>query len=223
MSTLGAAVLLVAAVSAGAGVALLWWPWRLSFQLEGRGEPSGAWALVGGASLGPVSVTAVAAAGVVPQLQLYCWNRRLVQRSLTALRARRGAPGVPAPLLPRLRRLGARLRRHVDVGELLWFLAGERRRVRLESGVLELDFSFRDVALTGKLLGAVQLLDGVLPATLRVTARPRWEFEDRAAGGLRGVLAFWPGLLLVETLWWVLRYARLRPRAKEVQGDGSTR
>jgi hypothetical protein len=199
---IGAGVLLVVLA-----VYFVFWPFRLALELQALGDPGGDWLVAGGAELGPFALTGAAARGVAPRVQVHVFGRRLLTRELRADPERRPERR-PEPR--RARRFLLDRLSDLDPIETARFLVGERRRFRVEDAELSLDFSFRDVALTGKCLGACYALDGLFSPSLRVLATPSWESEDRASGKLRGTVALWPWLALFDLMLFVLRYARRR-------------
>ncbi|MCA9627200.1 MAG: hypothetical protein KC766_06025, partial [Myxococcales bacterium] len=102
--------------------------------------------------------------------------------------------------------------RWFDPEALVAFALAERRRVRLELAQAHVQFSFADVATTGKLMAALHVLAGVLPPPLLITQDVSWESEDRAALDLSLQARVWPLLLVLDTLWFGIRNVKLRRR-----------
>ncbi|MBI4699895.1 MAG: hypothetical protein HY744_01805 [Deltaproteobacteria bacterium] len=200
-------------------VALVCAPLRLRLTLQGRGDPDGHWAVGAGAQLGPLSVSAVAARGARPgvRVPLRRWTlwpsgrsgRPGPRRSRWRWRRSRRKPPQERPgLAARYRALA----RRIDPGALAVFLAGEHRRLRLESLVAELEYSFADIALTGKMCGALYALGGVLPARFAIRHVPGWESIDRARAEISGTIKLWPGLFVLDALVFAVKNVRLRSR-----------
>ncbi len=197
-------------------VLLVLLPIRLHLSIQGRGEPNGAWALAGGAQLGPALASGVAARGIAPRVELRVFGRALwprrpkperheeVDDSSALERAERG--------IQRAERGVRRLSRWLDPLDLLLFLTRERRRIRVERLFVDLDYSFEDIIVTGKLLGAIYALSGVLPSVVEIRQRPSWDLEDRFSVAGDGEIRIFPGLIVVDTLWFVIRNLRLRSR-----------
>jgi len=82
----------------------------------------------------------------------------------------------------------SRFTRWLDPEETLAFVLAERRRVEVERLAAHLAYSFADIATTGKLMGAVYALSGVIPPPARLTQEVSWEAVDRANGHFRATL-----------------------------------
>jgi len=191
-------------------------PVRLRVRLQGQGEPNGVWALAGGAELGPVALSGLAAHGMGPSVQLYAFGKRIWQRALGGAADDHEAAAAKPSNTQALRKARARmnagyerLRRWFDPLDLLLFVTTERKRVLFGFIEIDLHYSFEDVALTGKIMGLVFVLSGALPA-VTVRQNVSWESIDRARAALTGEIKVWPGLLLVDTLCFVLRNVRRR-------------
>jgi len=214
--------LIAALVLVAAALVLLALPIRVRLRLQGKGEPNGFWALAGGAQVGPAAASGVAAQGVEPLAQLHVFGRKLWEKKLLELLARdpdededekrslrqRGEQAI-SKLSDRYRALERRL----DPVELLFFVVRERRRIRIETLVIELEYSFVDIALTGKLLGAIYAFSAVLPDPVVVRQTPSWESVDRVSFAGSGCIKVWPGLLLVDSAWFLIRNVRVRRRS----------
>lgn len=210
-------VLIVALVAALVGVGLLLLPLRVRFSLQARGEPNGFWALAGGAQLGPVAASGIAAKGVPAELAVHVFGKRLWRKRLAELGARpeqaEQAEAEPERR-PGLAERYRKLERWLDPVDLFFFLVSERRRIRLEPTVVDLEYGFADIALTGKLLGAIYAITPLLPAPLLVRQAPSWESLDRASLAGSGSIRFWPGLLIVDAAWYLIRNAKIRRRER---------
>lgn len=209
--------LALAALALVVSCVLVLLPIRLQLSVQGRGEPGGAWAVAGGAQIGPALASGVAARGVTPRYEVRVFGRTLLPRAkkeddeaerdeaeeeTDALeRAREG--------LERAKDGYRRFERWLDPGDLLVFLVQERRRIQVESLDLDLDYSFRDIVTTGKLLGAIYALAGAMPPVVSIRQRASWEAEDRFELVGAGKIRIFPGLIVVDTLWFVIRNLRL--------------
>jgi hypothetical protein len=203
------AVVLVLSFAVGA----LFVPIRLRLRFQGRGDPSGTWALAGAAQVGPVIASAVAARGVTPTLRVHAFGRSLYERTLPQLLEKKERPDEEEPeaLATRLDRLLARLgrvHRRLPAENVLAFLVYERRRIRIELVELDLDYSFADVATTGKLLGAIYAVSALLPPQVIIRQNPSWEFEDRGEIAASSVIVVWPGLVFVDSVRFLVRNGR---------------
>ena len=189
-------------------VALVFLPLRLGLSLRARGDPSGAWAAAGGGQIGPLALSGVAAQGVSPRVSAHVFGKKLWERDLAAL----GEKKTPRETAESAKRSYDKLERWFDPLELVLFLVQERRRIRIEIFEVDVTYSFQDIALTGKTLAALYVLGGTLPAPIVIRPKPSWEAEDRADLALSGKIRVWPGLVLVDTTWFVLRRVKLRRR-----------
>ncbi len=191
-------------------------PAKLVVSAQGRGDPSGAWALAAGAQLGPFVASGVGARGVTPRIELRLFGRKLWGEELGQGEEREARP------LDRTRKRYAGIERWFDVDTLGLWLLDERRRVRIEQMVLDLRYSFQDVALTGKMLGAVYVLSGLLPPPIELRQEVSWESVDRASAALDARIKLRPGLILVDSAWFVLRNVKLRKRSRNPHGEAET-
>jgi hypothetical protein len=186
---------------------------RLQLNGQARGDPSGAWAVAGGGQLGPVIASGLAGRGLPGRIEVRIFGKLFWKKALD----QPDEPSEPDP--ERLERTRKRvtggyalLERWFDPLDLLIFLVGEKRRIRFEHLEIELAYSFEDPLVTGKLMGAVHMLNGVLPSQIVVRQDVSWEFVDRARIALDGRIRLWPGLLLVDTAAFVVRRVKLRKR-----------
>ncbi len=95
-------------------------------------------------------------------------------------------------------------------------MLGERRHFRVRRLELDLDYGFRDPVLTGKLVGALSVLSGVLPPPFVIRQRPRWDFEDGWEAALDARAVGRPLLVLLGLGIYVLRAVWLRPRRPKI-------
>ncbi len=179
-------------------------PIDIAVSLQARGEPEGDFAVAGGGKVGPFAATFVVARGVPLTTELRVLGRSFAPRAFGSKRKRQ------TEQKPERRR---RTRpRWVDPFDLFWFLFEERRRITLRWLDVALDYSFENLMLTGELLASVSVLTGLLPARVHLRHTPRWELEDRAALVADGRFRLWPGLLLVDTLRFVMQSRMLSSR-----------
>jgi len=197
-------------------LAALLLPLRFELSSEARAEPDGQWAAAAGVALGPVALSAVGARGVSPSLHVFLWGKRRLSRDLFT-EEESGDEGAPEPETPKpgSARRGGWLARRFDPVDGLAFVLGERKRLRWQLDV-DLSYSFRDVALTGKVLGGVYLLVPLLPSGIRLRQTPSWDSVDRAALQAAGTLRIFAGLVLCDLIWYMLKRS-LAPRRKPLR------
>lgn len=165
------------------------------FHTQGRAAPDGSWAVAGAVEIGPAVISFVQASQTpaVVTLKLFGLKRRW------GVGQRLGQPSKPW-LTRRLKQANG----------LDWslFLAKEKQRFRLQNLALELEYGFADVALTGKIAGAMYALSGVLPAPVQLVHRPCWRAEDRAEFEGGGAV----DVFLLAILWDVAKFVLTRGR-----------
>lgn len=218
---------IVAALIVALGLVAFFVPVQLSSNWQARAEPSGTWALALGFAVGPLAVTALAATGVAPFLTVHVFGKQVarvpVARWLRALGAREPKPEPsvdPEPETERpskLARAARRFLQRLDPVDVLLEWWEKERTFEVRSLVIDLDYSFHDVALTGRILAALYVLSGVLPERCVINQTPGWDAEDRVAFAADGKFAIWPGRLLVYVVQFVLKHrARVEPSALTV-------
>lgn len=193
---------------------------RVSFDVRALGRADASWVVAFGVETGPFQLAGVLARQSPARLDLRLFGRRLSLHRRARARTKKPRARAPASGKPR-RRLPA----WIDPVDAALFLLEERRHVQIEQLDLELDYGFRDVALTGKLAGALYVLAGVLPPSVTLRHNPSWEGTETWQAHAEGRVALWPGLVLVEVLWYMIR-ARLRhrpasPAAEPVRGTAA--
>lgn len=206
-------------------ICALFVPMRMRMRLQGRGDPSGAWALASAFQVGPLIASSVGARGVEPRLEVRVFGRAVYRRTLGELLSKKEPePGddEPVPLATRVDRTidrVSRAHRRLPAENVLGFLIRERRRVRIEILEVDLDYSFADVVTTGKLLGAIYAVSALFPPQIVIRQHPSWEFEDRGQIAVSGTIVLWPGLVFVDSLLFLVRngktllFARRAPEA----------
>jgi hypothetical protein len=207
----------------------------LSCSAQGKAEPSGAWAVACGLGCGPFALSAIAAHGVKPcltchvfgkqlaRLPLSRWLRPRRQRRASAEAATNSEPEAALePRLSRFERGVAGLFRSLDPLETLLEWSQRERSFQVRSLSVEVNYSFRDVALTGRILAGLCMLSAVMPGVCQLRQTPSWESEDRASLGVDGSFKIWPGRLALDVAGFVLnqrskarRSAALAKRAAE--------
>jgi hypothetical protein len=191
-------------------------PMSFSSNLQCRAEPSGTWALALGFGFGPFALTAIAATGVKPFVTCHVFGKQLLRlpvsrwlRSAPRKAKAQAQPSEEAAAAPvnfsRIERSVARFFRALDPIDtvLTWW---EKERVfEVRSLVLDAEYSFSDVALTGQILAGTYMLSGVLPERFVINQTPIWETEDRVVLAVDGQFRIWPGRLLVDLAGFVLK------------------
>jgi len=193
-------------------------PISLSSNLQARAEPSGSWVLALGIGLGPFAFSAIAARGVKPFLSCHLFGKQLVRFSLSRWRREpedKNEPERPAKGGERSRvdRAITGFFRNLDPLDtiLAWW---EKESVfRVQSLQLNVEYSFRDVALTGRILAGLCVLSGVLPERYVINQTPVWASEDRLALVADGRFRIWPVRLVVDVLGFVLKQTAVARRS----------
>lgn len=198
------------------GLVAFWVPMSFSSNLQGKAEPSGSWALALGLGFGPLALTAIAATQVTPFVTCHVFGKQLLRVPLSRWLPRASNPPKSSETTPtsspaklsRAERSVASFFRGLDPVDtvLTWW---EKERVfEVRSLVVDAEYSFRDVALTGQILAGMYMLSGVLPERYVIQQTPIWEIEDRVSLSVDGRFRIWPGRLLVGILQFVLEQRR---------------
>jgi len=203
-------------------------PISISSNLQLRAEPSGSWALALGIGIGPLAFSGIAAHGVKPFFACHLFGKQLARVPLARfLRGSSPKERSPAEVEPGLNAKSAHVSRverwlvhsfrNLDPVEtvLSWW---EKERVfEVETLVVDVEYSFSDIALTGQILAGLCMLSGVLPERFVINQTPAWEFEDRLALVADGRFRVWPVRLVVDVLGFMLKQnARARRAAVPV-------
>lgn len=187
-------------------VVLVLLPVHLGLSLHARAEPNGAYAVAGGAQLGPLAVTFVFAQGVPFRLEFRVLGK-VITRSERSLEAAEPSHEPPE-------RSHAAREPRISPFDWLEFLLRERRRINLRWADVHLEYSFRNVALTGQWIAALCTLSAFLPRRVRFVQSPSWELVDRVSLAVDSRLRLWPGLLLLDSLRFWVRSTMLPGRAR---------
>ena len=201
-----------------------WLPISVSCNVQGRAEPSGSWALAFGVGWGRLALTAIAATGVTPFVTCHAFGRPLGRVPLSRWFSRKqkqkqSTPGEPRAATPaanfsRTERALARFFRTLDPVDTLLSWWEKDRILEVSSLVVDVEYSFADVALTGQILAALYMLSGVLPERYVINQTPGWDSEDRVLLVADGRFRIWPGRLLVDLMGFVLEQrSRMRRSA----------
>lgn len=221
--TVGAGVVALAVVAGlclSAAIALWILPIAVGFSFQGRLTPDGRWALAGGAEAGPVSCAVVAARGVAPRVVVVVAGRRVVEKTLSLPRPERD-PNRPsrtlAEELERAERIYRRVERFVDPAEVGLFLVQERRRVELGFLDAVVRFGADDVALTGKVTGAILVLDGILGGRISIRPDPVFSGEEVAEIRGKGRVRVWPARFVLDLFVFLVRHFHVLPPRIDAQ------
>ena len=195
------------------GLLAYWLPVSLSSSLQGRAEPSGTWVLAAGIGIGPIAFSLIAAHGVKPFLTCHLFGRQVVRLPLSRwLRGRVRKPPSESPEsrerlvdLTRVERAVGRFFSNLDPLEALSAWWEKERVFEVRSLEVDVEYSFRDVALTGQILAGLCVLSGVLPERYVINHTPGWDCEDRLALAADGRFRIWPVRLVVNVLGFVLK------------------
>jgi hypothetical protein len=190
------------------------WPISIDLSARAQGEPDGSWAAAFGLQIGPVALTAVMARGVPLTIAAHCFGKLVFKRQprIDAKTKLFGRSSNDVSAIDGLRGASERLERLLDPAGAVYAAFAEPR-LRIRFVAVELSYSFRDAALTGRLLGAIYALTGLLPAKVTVRQNPRWDFDDRWAVDAESRLVARPAALALHLLRGVIdrRRARRRP------------
>lgn len=181
---------------------------RTELNARGQGAPDGAWVVAGALGFGPCTLSLVGARGAPLRVEFHLWGRRwpITRRAPRHPKSDEAAhehpQDPPAPIEAAARRLRA-----FGLGplELLELVLTEKRYLEWERLLVELTYGFQDVALTGRIAGALYAIAGALPEKFQLRQQPIWEANERWEGSVEGSLRIWPGLVLFSVLWYMIR------------------
>lgn len=184
---------------------------RLAIEARACGQPSGSWAAAFGLEVGPLTLSGVAGSGAALRVELHALGRRFALPGRKK-KARAGrAEAVPPVARPTA---GARIWRWLQQPSSgLEPLRTVARHVSCERLTIESTYGFRDIALTGKVAGALYALAGILPPSVVLAHSPSWNGEERWDLTVAGRVAVVPGLVLPALLWYMLRTRLGRTRS----------
>jgi len=195
-------------------------PLSLSSNLQARAEPSGSWVLALGIGVGPIALSAIAAHGVKPFLTCHVFGKQLARVPLSrwldrSKKQRAFAPSEPVAKERAASRVERALSRFRDLDplEMLWSWWEKERVFEVQSLELDVEYSFRDVALTGQILAGLCMLSGVLPERYVINQTPLWAVEDRLLLSADGRFRIWPVRLVVTVLGFVLKQRSMARRS----------
>lgn len=175
---------------------------EVEFDARALGEQNGSWAAAFGVVLLGVVVSGVFAKQQPTRIDLLILGKKI---GLPRKRAKPHSPGESASAKPR-----KKLRMNALEAVELFF--GETRHLELGRVDAELEYGFRDIALTGRLAGVLYALSGALPPEVHLSQNVRWDGAERWQVSASGRFRIWPGRVLFDVLWYMLR-ARRSPSA----------
>ena len=179
---------------------------RLEVEARAAGEPSGTWVTAFGLAVGPAVLSGVCARGLPLSLEIHAFGRRFPVKRQPRSRAPRGSPPSPSSGAARgVAHVLARLEHLLGLPAGLDTVLRLLRWVELERLSLDAAYGFRDIALTGRVAGALYALSGALPEQVVFRQRPSWDGAERWELNAAGCLSVYPGLVLLTALWYMLR------------------
>jgi hypothetical protein len=196
-------------------------PVSLGSNVQARADPSGAWAVAWGLGVGPLALSVIAAAGVAPFVTVHLFGRQVLRlplsRWLRRAQKNDAKTEVAPPRLSRAEHSLGRFLRALDPVDTVLSWWDKERVFEVRSLVVDLDYSFRDVAFTGRVLAALCVLSAVLPERWQVNHTPSWEAEDRVLLVSDARFRIWVGRLLFDLACFVLKQrSRMRQSAAPV-------
>jgi hypothetical protein len=186
-------------------VSALLLPITLTGHSQARGEPNGDWAVAGGLAFGPLAASFVAAPDLAPLAVFHVFGRKLMVLPLRSPLGRVQVFSKRGSQESSVEHIVRDLARASEGLERVLQILRDDHRFRVESLRLGLDYSFRDVALTGRLLGALYAVSAVLPERVTIEQTPRWDAQDRFTIEADLRLKVWPGRLAFELARFVLK------------------
>ncbi|HWA74956.1 MAG TPA: hypothetical protein VG937_21590 [Polyangiaceae bacterium] len=184
------------------GVIVLFAALRVELEARGFGEPSGAWATAFGVASGPGTLSGVCGRGLPLALEVHAFGRRFPLK----WRWRRAPPASPLPeQAAPTESLTARIQRFLDSPLELDMVLRALRLFELDRLSVDAAYGFRDIVLTGRVAGMLYALSGALPDKVRLTQRPSWDGSERWELSANGRVSFYPALVLLTVLWYMLR------------------
>ncbi|MCC6645654.1 MAG: hypothetical protein IT374_08805 [Polyangiaceae bacterium] len=186
------------------------WPITVSISLAAKLTPAGQFAIVSGASVGPMSLALATARGVPPRLVVQGLGRVWVNDSLSNLAPRRAGPSVPlSTWIARAERAWALLTRFFDPIDLAFALLQERRVVRVGWIDARVRYGLDDPATMGLWMGWLLVLDNVLGGRVTVRPDPIWHGERELALDVDGVVRVYPVRSALALAWFLVRNVRV--------------
>ena len=183
---------------------------ELEFDAQGFGEASGAWAAAFGVTLAGVLVSGVWARQQPLKVDVRVFGRKVALPRAGRRRKRKPKDGATEPVR-------ARRRLPLDLTQAIELCVQELGRIEVTRVDAAVTYGFRDIALTGRLAGALYALSGVLPPTVHFNQTVHWDGAERWEAKAAGRIALWPGRVLFDVVWFMLRARWRRRSPNEIQ------
>lgn len=193
------------------------WPITISISLASKLTPKGHFAVVSGASIGPVSLALATARGVSPRLVVQGFGRVWINDSIANLLAKTKRPGPEVPIATRiaqLERLWAQVTRFFDPLDLAFFLLDERRVIRVGWLDARVRYGLDDPAAMGLLTGWLFVLDGFFGGRVTIRPDPIWYGDPEIALDVDGVVRVYPVRSAAALVWFLVRRVHVFPRVR---------
>ena len=190
------------------------WPYRIDLNVQAKGEPDGGWLIAGGVSVTLFALSGVVGRGLPATLQLHAGRFRLWKGEGFG-QSEKESPN-REDLVSGYRRFSSWFE-VASLPKLGWRLI---RRMRILQLDCEIDYSFEDVALTGKLLAGFCLLSAVLPPPIHFRHQPDFAAADSLSLVGQGAFRVSFGMCAVTLLWFGLRHVRLGAGLRQLREPG---
>ncbi len=186
--------------------------------LKARGEFGKSWFLAGALEiLDLVTIAFAAAHGILPVVQVYVLDRKLLHRTITPgtwKKLTERKPQEPTAdkdgIIRKLERWHDQVQRWFDLRALRQFLRRQLRFVRVNRMEGELVYSLSDFAWTGMTFGLLSTVAGLLAPLGTFRVEPKWEELTRGEAKMELDTALLPLRILFSTIAFVITNIKLR-------------
>jgi len=201
--------LIVMAMLGLAAVVVVLMPVRLRMTLKGRGQFGDTWVIAGGLECFKftISVAAAHATDRILQVHFFGW-RVLVKRFEPS--SQDTVDHDLSKVIDRIKKAAKYIDKRFGREQLLSFVLGLRRHVRLKTLRGNLVYCTPDVALTGMLSGVLYAFAGLASPVGQLNVIPEWEDVARAHGDIDLVIRLYPGRAVAAIAWFMIKNIRLR-------------
>jgi hypothetical protein len=177
---------------------------EIEFDALAFGEASGRWAAAFGVVMLGIVVSGVCGKQQPARVDVLVFGKKLkLDRWFRRKNESAEKPAAKArPKQPR------NAKRRIGAAEAVELFFQESRRVEVERVEADLQYGFRDIALTGHLAGLLYALSGALPPQIRLVQNVRWDGAERWEASASGRVNLWVGRVLFDVLWFMLRARR---------------
>ncbi|MFW5739003.1 MAG: hypothetical protein ACOC1F_01410 [Myxococcota bacterium] len=193
-------------------------PLRLALTAKGHGEFGKFWAFAAGGQLWFVTVSYANALGIDSIIQVHVFNRRVVHISSLRRKLKEEVderkPTSFAELKEKWRRLREKIERRLELKDVLRFVVGLLRQVRMERFQGKFSYATPDVALTGVLSGSLFTLAGLLAPFGVLRVEPQWVDVAKAAGNFDVAFRFYPARMVLFATVFAIKNIKLRQRTR---------